>query len=201
MSRATSSPRGRSRIRALVVVGLATGALAGAAEAILRRLAPDQRPLSGPVHARVEIEAPIERVWDVLADIPSQVRWMPEMKRVTVLTPGPVGEGSVGEATVRIFGIAVTDRVTVTTWQPPIAFAIEHEGLFGGGGELRLRPGLDGTTTIVDWEEQLVPPWLPALGWLMARPVMAWMYQRDLFLLRDVIEAADPQRSAPADAA
>lgn len=201
MRRATWSPPGRSRLTTLVAAGLVVGILAAAADAILRRLAPERRPFSGPVHARVEIEAPIARVWDILADIPSQVRWMPEMKRVAVLTPGPVGEGSVGEATVRIFGIAVTDRVTVTTWQPPTAFAIEHEGLFGGGGELRLRPGLDGTTTIVDWEEQLVPPWLPALGWLMARPVMAWMYQRDLFLLRDVIEATDPQRSAQADEA
>ena len=88
-----------------------------------------------------------------------------------------------------ILGIAVTDRVTITTFRPPDAFAIRHEGLFGGGGHMTLRPGADGSTTIVEWEEFLVPPWLPAVGWMMGRPIIAWLYQRDLFLLRDVVEA------------
>jgi hypothetical protein len=60
----------------------------------------------------------------------------------------------------------------------------------GGRGIMALRPGLDGTTTIVEWEETLVPPWLPAFGWLIGRPIIAYLYQRDLFLLRDVVEDA-----------
>jgi hypothetical protein len=177
-----------SRVGRLLALGGIAGLLAATAEGVLESMAPDRRPLSGPVRTRVEIAAPAERVWEVLADVPGQVRWMPEMKRVAVLTPGPVGEGSVGEATVRIFGIAVTDRVTITTFRPPEAFGIAHEGLFGGGGHITLRPGVAGETTIVEWEEHLVPPLLPALGWLMSRPMIAWLYQRDLFLLRDLVE-------------
>jgi hypothetical protein len=178
-----------SRARWLAAGAAVAGISALALERALTSLPPEDRPASGPVRARVEIEAPIKRVWDVVADIPGQVRWMPEMKRVVVLTPGPVREGTVGEATVRIMGIAVTDRVTITTFRAPEAFAIEHEGLVGGRGHITLRPGLDGTTTIVEWEEFLVPPWLPAVGWLMGRPVISWLYRRDLFLLRDVVEA------------
>jgi hypothetical protein len=115
---------------------------------------------------------------------------MPEMKRVRMLTPDPIREGSVGEATVRILGIAVTDVVTITTFQPPIAFGIEHRGLFGGSGliELQPGPGRRGATTIVDWVEHLVPPWLPSVGWLVGRPIIGHLYQRDLFLLRDLVE-------------
>ena len=181
-----------SPARLLAVKAAIAGGLALAAEAALRSRPADRRPFSGPVRSRVEIEAPIDAVWEVVADIPGQVRWMPEMKRVAMLTPGPVGEGSVGEATVRIFGISVTDRVTITTFRPPVAFGIRHEGMFGGGGLMNLRSAPDGTTTIVTWEEHLVPPFLPAVGWLLSRPIIAWLYQRDLFLLRDVVEDKRP---------
>ena len=167
---------------------LRLGALAVAIDRLLAGLDPERRPLSGPVRPSVEIAAPIERTWEVLADIPGQTRWMPEMKSVRMLTPGPVGVGSVGEATIRIFGVAVRDEVDITTYEPPSAFGIEHRGLFGGSGLLTLRPGEGGQTTIVDWVERLVPPWLPHLGWILQRPVIAYLYQRDLFLLREIVE-------------
>ena len=63
------------------------------------------------------------------------------MKEVTIVTPGPVGVGSVAEALVRIFGIAVRDRVAITRYEPPVAYGIEHLGLFGGPGLIELRPG------------------------------------------------------------
>ncbi len=177
-----------TRITRLIAAGGFAGLLAVVTDVVLQTVPPDRRPFSRPVRSRVEIEAPIESVWEILADLPGQVRWMPEMKRVSVVTPGPVRQGSVGEATVRIFGIAVNDRVTITTFRPPTSFGIEHDGLFGGYGRIELRPGRDAGTTTVEWEEQLVPPLLPALGWLMGRPMIAWLYQRDLFLLRDLVE-------------
>jgi hypothetical protein len=145
--------------------------------------------LTEPVGASVEIDATPDAVWAVIADIPGQLRWMPEMKDVEVLTDGPVGEGTVCEATVRIFGIAVRDRVYITAFRPKEAFGIEHEGLFGGEGLLTLTPLDDGSRTRVDWVETLVPPLLPNVGWLVGRPIIARMYQRDLDLLRDVVEA------------
>jgi hypothetical protein len=179
--------------RAFVLAG-AAGLAAVAAEVALRQLPAEDRPFSGPVRPSVEIDAPIEDVWAVVADIPGQIRWMPEMKQVTLLTDGPVGKGSVGEATVRIFGISVTDQVTITTFQPPTAFGIEHDGLFGGGGRLDLRPGTDPATTVVSWEEALIPPLFPALGWLLGRPIIAALYKRDLFLLRDLVESGRASR-------
>jgi hypothetical protein len=40
--------------------------------------------------------------------------------------------------------------------------------------------------------EHLVPPWLPAFGWLVGRPIVAYLYQRDLYLLRDLVEETFP---------
>jgi uncharacterized membrane protein len=134
------------------------------------------------------IDAPIDRTWAVLADIPLQPRWMREMKSVRLTTPGPVGERTRGEATVRVFGISVTDPVEVVEFRPPTRFAIRHEGLVTGGGLITLEPGADGTTTIVRWEETLIPPVLPHLGAALVAPVLRGIFQADLHRLRGLVE-------------
>ena len=136
----------------------------------------------------VVIDAPIERVWNVLADIERQPEWMDEMKSVRMTTPPPTGVGSRGEATVRIFGISVTDPVTITEFEPPHRLAVRHEGLFTGGGSITLESGVDGSSTIVRWEETLIPPLLPHLGAMLQRPVLAIIFQQDLHNLRTLIE-------------
>jgi uncharacterized membrane protein len=141
-----------------------------------------------PIRSMVVIEAPIEAVWAELADIPGQVRWMREMKSVRLLTPGPVRVGTRGEATVRILGISVTDPVEVVELDPPTRFAIRHEGLFTGGGVIELRPGADRTTTIVTWDETLIPPFLPDLVLAIQRPIFAAVFQADLHHFRELFE-------------
>ena len=136
---------------------------------------------------RVEIAAPVQAVWDITADIGRQPEWMREMKSVRILTPGPIGVGTRGEATVRIFGISVNDPVVVTGWRPPHEFAIAHGGLFSGGGRITLREGVPGTT-ILEWHEELVPPLLASLGSLVQWPILHWIFQDDLYRLRDLIE-------------
>jgi hypothetical protein len=136
----------------------------------------------------VVVDAPIDEAWAVVADIPLQPEWMHEMKRVTITTPGPVGVGTRGEATVRIFGIGVTDPVEITEFEPPGRFAIRHEGLFTGGGLITLEAGADGTTTIVRWEETLIPPILPELGALIQAPILRGIFQADLHRLKRLVE-------------
>ena len=141
-----------------------------------------------PIESMIVIDAPIERVWAEVADVEGQPRWMQEMKAVRLLTPGPVGVGTVGEADVRIFGISVTDPVQITEFEPPHRFAISHEGSFTGRGLITLESGADGTTTIVRWEERLVPPLLPHLGALMMTPTLGAIFQADLARLKELVE-------------
>jgi hypothetical protein len=137
----------------------------------------------------VVVDAPIEATWRVLADIGLQPAWMHEMKSVVVTTPGPAGVGTRGEATVRIFGISVTDPVEVVAFDPPTRFEIRHEGLFTGGGVITLETGSDGTTTIVRWAETLVPPLLPSLGALAQAPVLRGIFQADLHRFARLVES------------
>lgn len=141
-----------------------------------------------PLRMMVVVDAPPEETWAVVSDIPLQPEWMHEMKEVRLTTPGPVHVGTRGEATVRIAGISVTDPVEVTAFEPPALFAIRHEGLFSGGGLIILEPGAGGTTTIVRWEETLVPPLLPALGAVVQAPVLRSIFQADLQRLKRLVE-------------
>lgn len=147
----------------------------------------DGRPPE-PLRMLVVVDAPPDETWAVVSDIPLQPEWMHEIKEVHLTTPGPVGVGTRGEATVRIFGIGVTDPVEVTEFQPPTRFAIRHEGLFTGGGVITLEPGADGTTTIVRWDETLIPPALPELVALVQAPILHSIFQADLHRLKRLVE-------------
>ncbi len=141
-----------------------------------------------PLRMLAVVDAPIEETWAVVADIPLQTEWMREMKRVEVLTPGPVAVGTRGVATVRIFGIPVSDPVEVTELDRPNRYAIRHEGLFSGGGLITLEPGADGSTTIVRWEETLAAPVLPELAAVVTGPILRAIFQADLHRLKRLVE-------------
>jgi uncharacterized membrane protein len=174
-------------IRGLLTLGAAAAGAAAVADRWLGSRRGDATP--EPIHSLVVVDAPIDRVWSVVSDIEAQPRWMHEMKAVRMLTPPPVGVGSRGEAEVSVLGIRVTDPVTFTEWDPPHRFAVRHEGTFTGEGVITLEAGADGTTTIVRWDETLVPPVMPHVAAVAQRPVLAAIFQADLERLRRLVEA------------
>lgn len=136
----------------------------------------------------IAIDAPIEAVWEAVADIERQPLWMLEMKSVRLLTPGRVGVGTRGEADLRIFLIGVVDPVEVDQYDPPVAFGIRHVGVFAGYGRIALE-ALDARRTLVRWDEQLVPPAFPNLGQLIQKPILGAIFQADLERLKEMVEA------------
>ncbi len=188
--------RGVRRLIGVGVVAAVTAAIVEERLALRAATGATSGRGAGTIESRVEIAADPALVWAELADIPGQPRWMREMKSVRLLTDGPVGLGTRGEATVRILGISIADPVEIIEWAPPQAFAIRHDGRFGGSGRLTVEPGADGTTAIVTWRETLVPPILPHLGALIQRPVLGWVFQNDLFHFRDLVEDIAAARDA-----
>jgi uncharacterized protein YndB with AHSA1/START domain len=133
-----------------------------------------------PIRSLAVVDADIRTTWRLLADIERQPEWMHELKSVRFLSPPPVGVGTRAVGRVRILGIGVEDPVEIVEFEPPHRFAIRHEGLFTGGGTITLEAGADGTTTIVRWDERLIPPLLPHLAAVLGRPVFARIFQNDL---------------------
>jgi len=142
-----------------------------------------------PIRTFVVVDAPIDRVWAVLADIERQPEWMHDLKSIRLTTLPPIGVGTRGVGRVRVFGIAVEDPVEVTAFEPPTRYTIRHDGLIAGGGDIRLAPGADGTTTIVTWDETLIAPVFPHLGRLLLAATFRPIFQRDLERLAALADA------------
>jgi uncharacterized membrane protein len=168
--------------------GLAVGGAAVLADRLLGRAVAARLIERPEIRCRETIAAPLGRTWDLAADIARQPEWMHEMKRVEMLTPPPIGVGSRGRATVRIFGISTTDEVVITAFDPPVRFGIRHEGRFEGEGLLRF-VAHDAATTVVDWMEYLRPPLLPHLGAFLQRPILRRIFAADLRRLRLLLES------------
>lgn len=139
-------------------------------------------------HMQIVINAPLQRVWSVASDVQRQPEWMHEMKRVEMLTPGPIQVGSRGRATVRIFGISTTDDVVITRLEPPHAFGIRHEGAFTGEGLLEFS-AVNEQQTLIRWMEYLRPPILPTIAGFLQRPILWRIFQSDLRTLKEILEA------------
>jgi uncharacterized membrane protein len=146
--------------------------------------------------ARIEvstvIEAPVERVWDVLTDWEAQPRWMVDARSVTVLTPHREGRGVVLSCRTAIAGgLAVNDRMVTTEWLERSKIGVRHLGpLIRGIGAFDLEPTPEGTR--FRWWEELDPP-LGRLGDLVARmvvvPAVARVFRSSLVRLKALCEA------------
>lgn len=158
-----------------------------------------------PIVSEVDIDAPIDVVWDAIADIERQPEWMHDLKTVTVLTRPPLGVGTRAIGTVRILGISVEDPIAITEFDRPSHYAIAHEGLFKGSGVIKLTDATDRgqgrpARTHVRWTEILVPPVFPHLGALIQRPILGAVFQADLEHLRDLVESGGTRAVADSGA-
>ena len=171
---------------------LALLAVISAAGALTVELALQQAVRRGSVrpprmHMEIQINAPLPRVWEYASDVQRQPEWMHEMKRVEMITPGPIKVGSRGRATVRIFGISTTDDVVITRLDPPHAFGIRHEGKFTGEGLLEFSAANE-QQTLIRWTEYLRPPLFPMLAGFLQRPILRRIFQSDLRHLKQILE-------------
>ncbi|HYR61977.1 MAG TPA: SRPBCC family protein [Actinomycetota bacterium] len=141
------------------------------------------------IEMSVEINGPAQVVWDRLVDWENLGQWMKEAWDFRVTTRHREGVGVEAEAKVRVAGITTADSVIVRRWEPPEWFEIEHMGWVGGRGLMHCRPTANGT--YLWWRETLQPPlgWLGWVGMQVVRPVMAWIFNRDLALLKELVEA------------
>jgi uncharacterized protein YndB with AHSA1/START domain len=158
------------------------------------------------VERRITINAPPQAVWDVLADVTRQPRWMHDLRSVELDDDRPIGVGTRAHGTVRMFGLSQRDPIEIIAFDPPRTYAVRHLGGFSGTGEFALTGiGRGGSATRVRWREQMRPD-LAALGIpaiaaplmrvvdLLAYPVFAVVFRADLRRLRDLVEASVASR-------
>jgi uncharacterized protein YndB with AHSA1/START domain len=136
------------------------------------------------------IAAPPERVWDVIADLEGQRRWMVDVRKLDVAGAQKQGTGTVMRVTSTLFGLPVVrDVMEVTRWEPPHRLDVLHRGQFHGTGSFLLAPA--GSGTRFSWTEDFRPP-LGALGEMafaaLVRPHLLRVFVRSLRNVRRLAE-------------
>ena len=103
------------------------------------------------------INAPIEKVWQAIADWESQGDWM---LQTTVEVTSDIREG-VGTSIAAFTGVGkfgVMDHMVVTSWQPPFICDVLHTGkIIKGTGRFELI-AIDTDSTRFNWSEEILAP-------------------------------------------
>ena len=111
---------------------------------------------------RRKLRAPVETVWDALADIASHVEWMADARAIRFTSASTEGVGTTFDCDTKVGPLRLTDKMEVTEWDPERAMAVRHVGLVTGDGRFTLQPARRGT--MLSWEEGLRFPWrIPAI--------------------------------------
>jgi uncharacterized protein YndB with AHSA1/START domain len=140
------------------------------------------------IRATTVINAPVERVWDAIEDIESQVRWMEDAVAIRFTSAQRSGVGASFDCDTRVGPLRLVDRMRVTEWDPPHRMGIRHAGLVTGSGRFSLEDA--GGPTRFTWEEDLAFPWWMGgrAGGAAAAPVLRRVWQRNLRNLKTLVE-------------
>jgi hypothetical protein len=134
------------------------------------------------VNVRVSATVSAERaqVWDELAQIENHVEWMLDAKAIRFLGDERSGMGTRFECDTTFGPLHLTDLMEITEWEPEVAMGVRHYGAVNGMGRFSLTDA--GSSTVVEWEEQLsFPWWLGArLGALAAKPLFTAVWKGNL---------------------
>lgn len=140
------------------------------------------------IRVAVTVDAPQAVVWNHLADLASHAEWMADAESIEFRSAAHRGVGAVMEVDTRVGPVHTTDVIEVTGWVEGESIEVEHRGLVSGKGRFDLAPVAGGTR--FTWSEHLTFPWWLGgpLTALLASPVLAWIWRKNLLQLRLRVE-------------
>jgi uncharacterized protein YndB with AHSA1/START domain len=147
------------------------------------------------------IAAPPDRVFPLASDFARMPERIPDIKRVEMLTDGPVGVGTKFKETRVMFGKEATETMEVTEFDPPHMYQLRAESCGArydsvvrfdrdAGGTLAT---IDLTVTPLSFAAKLMQP----LGWMM-KGMMTRCFAKDLDGLAKAAETLTSTSSAAA---
>jgi hypothetical protein len=153
------------------------------------------------IRTAVSIAAPPEVVWADVRDVASHVDWMADAVAIRFTSDSTEGVGTTFECDTRMGPFSLTDLMEITEWVDAERMGVRHVGLVTGSGVFTLDP-LGEAGTVFTWNEELTFPWWMGgpLAATASRPVMRWIWARNLLRLKERIEtgrAAAPQVGTP----
>ena len=125
------------------------------------------------------IDAPLERVYEVIDDSAAWPEWWKGVTAVEVLEPG--GEGGLGQLARYSWRSALPYTLQfdsrVTRIEPPHLIEGQATGELEGVGVWRLFASPEGTAVLYSWRVRTTQRWMNLMGPL-ARPGFRWNHDR-----------------------
>jgi len=126
------------------------------------------------------IHRPVEEVFDFVADERNEPRYNPQMTKVELLTPEPIGSGTRFNADMSMLGRSIETTIEFTRYERPrlLASRSSSQPRDGRGkpmvteGELTFSPVPQGTRMCWDWKVHtpgLLRAPAPIVGWMGRR--------------------------------
>jgi carbon monoxide dehydrogenase subunit G len=142
------------------------------------------------IRVGITIDAPPDVTWRTVEPIENHVDWMADAESIHFTSTRTRGTGTTFECVTKVGPIRLTDRMTVTEWQPGRVMGIEHHGVVTGRGRFTVRRRRGGRTRFT-WNERLEFPWWMGgpVGALAAKPVLRAIWRRNLRRLKAIVEA------------
>jgi hypothetical protein len=142
------------------------------------------------IRVGIVIDASPEVTWRAVEPIESHVEWMADAESIRFTGSQTRGPGTSFDCVTKVGPFRLTDRMTITEWEPRRRMGIEHHGLVTGRGRFTLRRARGGRTRFT-WNERLTFPWWMGgpLGAVAAKPVLRAIWGRNLRRLKTIVEA------------
>jgi hypothetical protein len=137
------------------------------------------------------IDAPVERVWELLADWEGSEAWMVDATTVEVVGEQRAGVGTKVRAVTRIAGVPIEDRLVVVGWEEPRLIEVMHVG-WPIRGLAWFEISAQNGGTWFDWGEELDPPLGPLgeLGGRILRRPIERVLAKSAMKLKQLAEAS-----------
>jgi uncharacterized membrane protein len=142
------------------------------------------------VGASVHISAPIEKVWSIVSDPSSALRYMSGVTRWEIAGDPATGLGARYRMLFRIGSAEVGGLIEIVEWDPPCELAWTSVTGIDQRGRFRLRDAPDGRTR-VEWRLAYGVAGSGVSGWIaeqLSAPTVRGQLRRSLQQLKRLVE-------------
>jgi len=141
------------------------------------------------------VDAPIQRVWDLIYDVKRYPEWWKGVRKVAELEPGDEkGLGALHRLGWRSkLPYTLEFDLRVTRSEPPYLLEAHASGELEGVGVWRLYEGAAGCAVIYSWDVSTTRRWMNRLA-PIARPVFEWNHD---YVMRNGAHGLAEELGAP----
>jgi hypothetical protein len=126
-----------------------------------------------PINVTQRFDAPASAVWSLISDIENPPQRIDGIRKIEMLTNGPVGRGTRFRETRVMFGREHSEEMTITEWSPPRSYVLECDSCgCHYRSQMSIRPDGNGSILEMTFEARGVSFLAKICGTLMG-PIMA----------------------------